>query len=709
MLMPHTHRDRFPSGITRAANVDVFEKKKLKGFKQGRIDVRKEVRRQQRLLNNLQRGVFRKLTSLLPKHIKAQAKIFSETGEFSRSQSYRKLENQLLSVMYQHYRRVFITVFKDNESRYEKINKSIDVSIFGRNKDIEDLVSIYNNDRTLYLANMGRSVTNNVQKIVTNGRESGASVSQIAKNIRQTAPIARRRAAAIARTETHNALSFANHEYHGVVSQEYSVKMMKKWASTSDMRTRSAHSYANGQVRDMDEPFIVGGAKMMHTGDPNGGAANVVNCRCVVLYIDADELSEAVDSKAPSIKPVNDFGKQHVKEIKPNRASFKGEELVSSVIARGSPLNELTTNNKRGCFFSHKGIINMSGYKEGSASYNSIWRHEKGHAIDYDDKLITLMQTYRPKVVSQDHLGILQASLDTAMKRRFENMINANILGASEVSASYHSRFGLSSYMAKQMVDDKKLLLKRKKVVTKRARTTMENQDYFSSNLKKLQVMGNPVIQERTIIINGKMAIQKSQVTKYSTTLTQTQFIKKWRTELDKSSSVLKYDDLKVLYGDDFLKKIFSGNASMNLNDSVNWLTYLKYNNLGTKNWTRSNFQYFLAKGNASSATKDIANFSDLIGSITNNNVMHGHTTGYYKRYPNIFKGFTDGHLTETFANFTCLLGSKNSRVWRKVLEHHVPDSLREYDKILNHLAKTKGMDRFELSDALYAKIKERK
>ena len=103
-------------------------------------------------------------------------------------------------------------------------------------------------------------------------------------------PIARSRAAAIARTETHNAASFANHEYHNVVSQEYDIRMMKRWTATNDLRTRSAHSAVNGQTRPMDEPFNVDGTEMMHTGDPKGGAKNNVNCRCVIIYIDADEV-----------------------------------------------------------------------------------------------------------------------------------------------------------------------------------------------------------------------------------------------------------------------------------------------------------------------------------------------------------------------------------------------------------------------------------
>ena len=88
--------------------------------------------------------------------------------------------------------------------------------------------------------------------------------------------------------------------------------------------------------------------------------------------------------------------------------------------------------------------------------------------------------------------------------------------------------------------------------------------------------------------------------------------------------------------------------------------------------------------------------FSDLVGSITNNTVLGykrgsgGHATSYYSRSAKITQGLSDGHLTEAFANLTSLLGSENSKVWRKILEYHVPDSLREYDRIMEHLARVK-------------------
>lgn len=675
MLDPYSHRENAVRAHTGARILAKIQQKRLNSFKQGRINVRKEVRRQRRLRNNLEKMVFRRLSSLLPKHIRTQASIFKVSGSFSRNASNRQLENELFAVMSKHYRRIFMTVFKDNESRYEKINKSVDVTVFGRNRDIERLISVYNNDRNLYLANMTQSVTKNIQNVITKGRADGATLDQISRNIRNTAPIARRRAAAIARTETHNAASFAQHEYHGIIQNEYGVNMMKKWAATNDLRTRSAHSAVNGQTRAMDEAFDVGGAQMMHAGDPKGGAKNVINCRCVIIYVDADEIEEAVDTTAPSRKPVNDFGEQHPDEIKPNKESFKGDENISIVNRRAQPLNDVT-HIRKGAYFNHSGVINMgSRYKKSGDSYNSVWRHEKGHAIDYDTKLLSMMVKYKgTKYLSDRHKNRLNA------ESKYARDIELNkIRNGSRVRSTYvNDGIGLSSFMAKQILDDRKLLRKRynegKKI-----------NDNFDINT-----------------MHKTLGLTRNNQNVWSTNLSKTQFLKKWKNELDKSQSVLKYDDLKVLYGDEFLEKFYDGASSLvrlNTNtplsgfrDISDFLVYLKLNRLGDRQ-ASSMYPLFALK-NKFNNSNSVGKFSDLIGSITNNTVLGrnkggwGHSTGYYGKFRRIHTGLTDGHATETFADFTSLLGSKNSKVWRKLLAYHVPDSLKEYDRIMEHLAK---------------------
>ena len=56
----------------------------------------------------------------------------------------------------------------------------------------------------------------------------------------------------------------------------------------------------------MDEDFTIGGAKMEYAGDPKGGAKNVVNCRCVIVYVDEEDLENLTgDVVKPKVNPAN--------------------------------------------------------------------------------------------------------------------------------------------------------------------------------------------------------------------------------------------------------------------------------------------------------------------------------------------------------------------------------------------------------------------
>jgi hypothetical protein len=85
----------------------------------------------------------------------------------------------------------------------------------------------------------------------------------------------------IARTETTAAANFAAVE-SGKVS---GFVMEKRWISALDNRTRDPHASTNGQRRPEKEAFNVGGERLMYPGDPNGSAANVINCRCTIAVI----------------------------------------------------------------------------------------------------------------------------------------------------------------------------------------------------------------------------------------------------------------------------------------------------------------------------------------------------------------------------------------------------------------------------------------
>lgn len=88
------------------------------------------------------------------------------------------------------------------------------------------------------------------------------------------------RAARIARTESHTASEIGTRE----AAVSTGLDMVKEWVAADDDRTRPTHVEASGQIREMADPFDVGGVVLMQPGDPSGPPEEIINCRCVALY-----------------------------------------------------------------------------------------------------------------------------------------------------------------------------------------------------------------------------------------------------------------------------------------------------------------------------------------------------------------------------------------------------------------------------------------
>lgn len=90
------------------------------------------------------------------------------------------------------------------------------------------------------------------------------------------------RSVMIARTEVHNAVNvgtFATYKVAGITQKE--------WLAVLDERVRNWHSTIDGQIQNIDDPFITGqGNRLMFPGDPTSGVASeIINCRCAVAAV----------------------------------------------------------------------------------------------------------------------------------------------------------------------------------------------------------------------------------------------------------------------------------------------------------------------------------------------------------------------------------------------------------------------------------------
>lgn len=63
-------------------------------------------------------------------------------------------------------------------------------------------------------------------------------------------------------------------------AKDRGADVVKQWDSTLDGKTRTSHVNVDGEFKELDEKFS---NDLMFPGDPNGGAAEVVNCRCALL------------------------------------------------------------------------------------------------------------------------------------------------------------------------------------------------------------------------------------------------------------------------------------------------------------------------------------------------------------------------------------------------------------------------------------------
>lgn len=272
----------------------------LFGFRQGAINARRYAVQQARMRDNLSRGFQKRLETSFNKTVNIVAHQVENGVEVDGAVLVSDVTTEVTAVIKAQLNRVFKTIYEYNYRAYQVISSKAadgDAFFFGRSMAFEEAIALYFVNRESFIASISRTQGLLILASIERLRLADATLAQIAIDLRKTfKPINRRRAALIARTETHSAAGFAHQSYHKSVSDSYGVAMVKQWVSTGDGRTRETHRMANEQRVSMDEDFIIGGRMMGYAGDPRGGAVNVCNCRCVVIYTDTrDDVQDTFD------------------------------------------------------------------------------------------------------------------------------------------------------------------------------------------------------------------------------------------------------------------------------------------------------------------------------------------------------------------------------------------------------------------------------
>lgn len=147
------------------------------------------------------------------------------------------------------------------------------VKLFIAEQAVEQVTKVNNTTKSL------------LRMIVERGMIEGKTFREIAKEIRAIKGITNSyRAMVIAKTETHSVTIFSVDK--AIVSSGLVTE--REWMNAGDERVREdpfSHVAANGERVGVDEKFVKTGEPLSYPGDPDGSAANVILCRCVLLYL----------------------------------------------------------------------------------------------------------------------------------------------------------------------------------------------------------------------------------------------------------------------------------------------------------------------------------------------------------------------------------------------------------------------------------------
>jgi len=195
---------------------------------------------------------------------------------------------------------------------------------------INDFVEKYGAE---LIKGINETTRDKLRKELEEGIANGESIAKLSDRISKVFEEAKGyRAERIARTETIRAANFGAYEGY----QQGNVEQ-KRWLATMDERVRDAHADADMQVRDMDEPFDVGGEKLMYPGDYAGSAGNVINCRCTIEpIINQRAIYDTVEKRERVWKEFDSLLRQEEKEfqIQLKKAFQKQQDAVNEELRK---------------------------------------------------------------------------------------------------------------------------------------------------------------------------------------------------------------------------------------------------------------------------------------------------------------------------------------------------------------------------------------
>lgn len=188
--------------------------------------------------------------------------------------------NSNLKDVYQLNYNAFADELEKEGIEIEKINKT------KTNEEVKENENPYNEiaintatDKANLKRNVNNSLLSSILKASTAVSTFGAIKEVYEKNLVSSALIAETQATRLENLARENACRKAEK-----IAEEKGLVMIKIWNTVGDDKVRDAHARADGQEAEVDNPFNVGGERLMYPGDFNGSPANIINCRCYLTF-----------------------------------------------------------------------------------------------------------------------------------------------------------------------------------------------------------------------------------------------------------------------------------------------------------------------------------------------------------------------------------------------------------------------------------------
>lgn len=135
---------------------------------------------------------------------------------------------------------------------------------------------------------------------MSRGIANGSTYSKIAKQLAMESEANYKQAMRIVRTEGGRVKSEAKLNSMHAAKKE-GADIVKQWDSTFDGKTRPEHRLLDGQIREIDEPFIDSQGREAQAPHKFGVASMDINCRCIVVErarwaVEGEEMPNKVDN-----------------------------------------------------------------------------------------------------------------------------------------------------------------------------------------------------------------------------------------------------------------------------------------------------------------------------------------------------------------------------------------------------------------------------